>query len=115
MDEGDAAGVGGKGAGQRGVGVAVHDDHLGRVDVEVLLEAQRGVTDLGAPAPATDLEAQRRRTEAELPQELTAQVVVEVLAGVDHPAPVAQQLEQRHHLDHLGTGPEDDRDAPLSQ
>ena len=115
MDEGDAAGVGGEGAGQRGVRIAVHHDHLGRVGVEVLLEEKGGVTDLGAAPPATDLEMQRRCAEAELPQELTTQVVVEVLAGVDHPAPVAQQLEQRHHLDHLGTGPEDDRDAPLPQ
>jgi hypothetical protein len=58
---------------------------------------------------------EHRSSQAELAEELATQVVVEVLAGVDHPASVSQQLEQRHHLDHLGTRPEDDRDAPLPE
>ena len=83
--------------------------------VEVGLELAGGLADLAAAAAAADAEAQVGLAHLQLGQELTRQVLVVVLPGVDHPGRGAEQADEGSELDQLGSRAQHERDAAIGE
>ena len=69
VDQGNIKRVGGEGAAQRGVGIALHDDRQRRVFGEGSLESPYCVTDLSGASRPTDAEVEVGVEKAELAEE----------------------------------------------
>jgi hypothetical protein len=70
-------------AGERGVGVAVHEHELGVQVGQNRLQPREDAPGLGGVAPTAGVQLVGRRRHAELVEEDPRQLVVVVLAGVD--------------------------------
>ena len=105
----EPGGVRRQGAGQRGVGVALHDHRIRGQLREQVRELRRAAPDLLGAGQAAELQPVRGRREPEAVEEDLGQAVVVVLAGVDHDRGIAQAVDNAGELDDLRSGAQNHR------